>query len=309
MNHESETAGAKYGISPKRVAKLLARHRVEDGHSFRLKDHDPGDTGDQKLDKEEEHALLVGGVEALSEHQERLYAQDQWALLCVLQAMDAAGKDGTIKHVMSGVNPQGVEVTSFKAPGPEALEHDFLWRSNCALPERGRIGIFNRSYYEEVLVVRVHPNILDKQRLPKHLVTKHIWKQRLEAIATYERYLTLQGTHIVKFFLHLSKDEQKRRFLSRLDETEKNWKFSVNDLAERAYWDDYQLAYEDAIRATATSDAPWYVVPADNKWYSHLIVVAAMNHALRELNLEYPKVSDEQRAALNAARAKLEADG
>ncbi len=309
MKHEPETAVAKYDISPKRVAKLLARHRVEDGRAFRLRDHDPGDTGGQKIGKDEAHALLVGGVEALSEHQEKLYAQDQLALLCVLQAMDAAGKDGTIKHVMSGVNPQGVEVTSFKAPGPEALEHDFLWRSNRALPERGRIGIFNRSYYEEVLVVRIHPEFLDKQRLPKYLVTKHIWQERLEAIAAYERFLTRQGTVIVKFFLHLSKDEQKRRFLSRLDETEKNWKFSTNDLAERAYWDDYQLAYEEAIQATATPHAPWYVVPADNKWYSRLVVVAAMSHALRELNLEYPKVSDEQRAALDAARAKLEAEG
>jgi PPK2 family polyphosphate:nucleotide phosphotransferase len=309
MTHESETAMAKYDISPKRVAKLLARHRVEDGSQFRLKDHDPGDTGGQKIDKDEAHALLVGGVEALSELQEKLYAQGQWALLCVLQAMDAAGKDGTIKHVMSGVNPQGVEVTSFKAPGPEALEHDFLWRSNRALPGRGRIGIFNRSYYEEVLVVRVHPEILGKQRLPKDLVTKHIWKERLEALAAYERFLTRQGTVIVKFFLHLSKDEQKRRFLSRLEETEKNWKFSINDLAERAYWDDYQLAYEEAIQTTATPQAPWYVVPADNKWYSRLVVVAAMCHELRALDLEYPKVTDEQRAALDAARVKLEAEG
>jgi len=251
---------------------IIDLFRLKPGKKVRLKDHDTGWAQTKELKelgkdvvKERAREILDKNLEDLAEAQELLYADDRYAILIVLQAMDAAGKDGTIKHVMSGVNPQGVEVTSFKAPGREALEHDFLWRSNCALPERGRIGIFNRSYYEEVLVVRVHPEILDKQHLPKLLVTKHIWKQRLEAIATYERYLTLQGTRIVKFFLHLSKDEQKRRFLSRLDETEKNWKFSVNDLAERAYWDDYQLAYEDAIRATATSDAPWYVVPADNK--------------------------------------------
>jgi PPK2 family polyphosphate:nucleotide phosphotransferase len=309
QKHEPETVAAKYDISPKRVAKLLARHRVEDSSGFRLKDHNPGDTGGYMMDKDEADALLAGGVENLSDHQEKLYAQEQWALLCIIQAMDAAGKDGTIKHVMSGLNPQGVEVTSFKAPGPEALEHDFLWRANHALPERGRIGIFNRSYYEEVLVVRVHQDILEKQRLPGKLITKHIWKERLGVIEAYERFLTRQGTVVVKFFLHLSKDEQKRRFLSRLDETEKNWKFSINDLAERAFWDDYQVAYEEAIQATATPHAPWYVVPADNKWYSRLVVVAAMNHALRALDLEFPKVTDDQRATLDAARAKLEADG
>jgi PPK2 family polyphosphate:nucleotide phosphotransferase len=308
LKHEPETVAAKYDISPKRIAKLLVRHRVEDGSGFRLKDHDPGDTGGYEMDKGEANALLAGGVENLSDHQEKLYAQDKWALLCIFQAMDAAGKDGTIKHVMSGVNPQGVEVTSFKAPGPEALEHDFLWRANRALPERGRIGIFNRSYYEEVLVVRVHQDILEKQRLPGELITKHIWKERLEAIEAYERFLTRQGTVVLKFFLHLSKEEQKRRFLSRLDETKKNWKFSINDLAERAYWGDYQEAYEEAIQATATANAPWYVVPADNKWYSRLVVVAAMNHALRALDLEFPKVTDDQRAALDAARAKLEAE-
>ncbi|MBS0561560.1 MAG: polyphosphate kinase 2 family protein [Proteobacteria bacterium] len=308
LKHEPEAVAAKYDISPKRVAKLLARHRVEEGKGFRLKDHDPGDTGGQSMDKDEAHALLMGGVEALSEHQEKLYAQDQWALLCVLQAMDAAGKDGTIKHVMSGVNPQGVQVTSFKAPGPEALDHDFLWRSNRALPERGRIGIFNRSYYEEVLVVRVHPEILHKQDLPKKLITKHIWKERLEAIAAYEQFLARQGIVILKFFLHLSKDEQKRRFLSRLDEKEKNWKFSVNDIKERAFWDAYQEAYEDAIRATAAPHAPWYVVPADNKWYSRLVVVAAMNHALRGLDLKFPEVTAEQHEALEAARKQLEAE-
>jgi PPK2 family polyphosphate:nucleotide phosphotransferase len=306
--HEAKEVAAKYNISAKHIEKLLARYRVENGHKFRMKDHDPGDTGGHLMSKDEAHALLIGGVERLSEMQERLYAQDQWALLCMFQAMDAAGKDGTIKHVMSGINPQGVQVSSFKAPGPEALEHDFLWRSNRALPERGRIGIFNRSYYEEVLVVRVHPEILQKQRLPKDLVTKHIWKERLESLAAYERFLTRQGTVVLKFFLHLSKDEQKRRFLSRLDEPDKNWKFSASDLAERGFWDDYQDAYEDTIRATAAPHAPWYVVPADNKWFTRLIVVAAMFDALRKLHLKYPTVSPEARGALEAARVKLESE-
>jgi len=306
--HAPQPGAPPFDISPKRVAKLIARHRVEDGKGFRLKDHDPGDTGGQKMHRDEAEALLAAGVAALSDFQEKLYAQDQWALLCVLQAMDAAGKDGTIKHVMSGVNPQGVTVTSFKAPGPEALDHDFLWRANRALPERGRIGIFNRSYYEEVLVVRVHPEILHRQDLPKELITKHIWKERLESIAAYEEFLGRQGIVVLKFFLHLSKDEQKRRFLGRLDEKEKNWKFSISDIKERAFWDDYQEAFEEAIRATAAPHAPWYVVPADNKWYSRLVVVAAMNHALRGLDLDFPELDDAQRAALDAARKQLEAE-
>jgi PPK2 family polyphosphate:nucleotide phosphotransferase len=308
LKHEPKEVAAKYNISAKHIEKLLARYRVEDGHKFRLKDHDPADTGGHLMSKDEAHALLAGGVERLSEQQERLYAQDQWSLLCMFQAMDAAGKDGTIKHVMSGINPQGVQVTSFKAPGPEALEHDFLWRSNRALPERGRIGIFNRSYYEEVLVVRVHPEILQKQRLPKPLVGKHIWAERLESIAAYERFLTRQGTVVLKFFLHLSKEEQKRRFLSRLDEPEKNWKFSAADLAERGFWDDYQDAYEAAIQATAAPHAPWYVVPADNKWFTRLIVVAAIYKAMRDLELQFPTVSDTARGALQAARVKLETE-
>ncbi len=305
---ESAAVAAKHNISGKHVQKLLARYRVENGHKFRLKHHDPADTGGHAMSKDEAHALLLGGVDRLSEQQERLYAQDQWSVLCLFQAMDAAGKDGTIKHVMSGINPQGVQVTSFKAPGPEALVHDFLWRSNRALPERGRIGIFNRSYYEEVLVVRVHPDILQKQQLPKELVNKHIWNERLESIAAYERFLTRQGTVVLKFFLHLSKEEQKRRFLSRLDEPEKNWKFSASDLAERGFWDDYQDAYEAAIQATALPHAPWYVVPADNKWFTRLIVVAAINDALRKLKLEYPTVDDSARGALDAARVKLESE-
>jgi PPK2 family polyphosphate:nucleotide phosphotransferase len=306
--HDPDEVAAKYNLSVKKVQKLLARYRVTDGHKFRLKDHDPGDTGGHLLSKSESHALLTGAVEVLSEQQEKLYAQDQWSVLCIFQAMDAAGKDGTIKHVMSGVNPQGVVVTSFKSPGPEALAHDFLWRANRALPERGRIGIFNRSYYEEVLVVRVHPAILEKQKLPASLVTKHIWKERLESIAAYERFLTRQGTIVLKFFLHLSKDEQKRRFLSRLDEPEKNWKFSAADMAERGFWDDYQHAYEATIKGTASPYAPWYVVPADNKWFTRLVVVAAINHALRDLDLSFPKVSDQARDALAAARVKLESE-
>ncbi len=297
----------KHDLSPKAVRKLLARYRVEDGGKFRLRDHDPGDTGGHLIDKKDAAILLAHGVERLSQQQEKLYAQDEWAMLCLFQAMDAAGKDGTIKHVMSGVNPQGVQITSFKTPGPEALAHDFLWRANAALPARGRIGIFNRSYYEEVLVVRVHPGVLKAQRLPAEVQSRHFWKQRLEAIAAHELYLARQGTVILKFFLNLSRDEQKRRFLSRLDEPEKNWKFSSADLAERSYWDDYQRYYEAAIGATASPNAPWYVVPADNKWFTRLIVVAAMNEALGRLDLNFPQVSPEERERLAAARVELEA--
>jgi PPK2 family polyphosphate:nucleotide phosphotransferase len=226
----------------------------------------------------------------------------------VLQAMDAAGKDGTIKHVMSGVNPQGVHITSFKAPGPEQLTHDFMWRSNPALPGRGMIGIFNRSYYEEVLVVRVHPELLKPQRLPQAVMTRHFWRDRLDAIAAHERYLAQQGIVVLKFFLHLSKEEQKRRLLSRLDEAEKNWKFDAGDLAERSRWDDYQRFYEETIIATAAPHAPWYVVPADNKWFTRLVVVAAMNEALSGLHLKFPEVSDETRERLAHARAALEVE-
>jgi PPK2 family polyphosphate:nucleotide phosphotransferase len=237
-----------------------------------------------------------------------LYAQDRWSLLLIFQAMDAAGKDGTIKHVMSGVNPQGVQVYSFKAPSAEELDHDFLWRSMRCLPERGRIGIFNRSYYEEVLVARVHREVLARQKLAPELVTKRIWQERYEDIHSFERYLTRNGTVIRKFFLHVSKGEQKKRFTARLDEPEKNWKFSANDVIERRYWKDYQRAYEDAIRATATPEAPWYVVPADNKWFTRLVVAAAIVDALAELDLHYPKVTAAQRKALAAARRELEAE-
>jgi PPK2 family polyphosphate:nucleotide phosphotransferase len=297
---------AKHDLSPKNTRKLLKRYRIEDGSKFRLKDYDPADTGGHIFGKDEAAAILSFGVGQLTEHQEKLYAQDSWALLCLFQAMDAAGKDGTIKHVTSGVNPQGVDVTSFKAPGPDALDHDFFWRANQALPARGKIGIFNRSYYEEVLVVRVHPELLQKQTLPPSRITKHIWKERFEAIAAYEKYLDQQGTVVLKFFLHLSKEEQKRRFLSRLDHPEKNWKFSSADLAERTHWDDYQNAYEDMIRNTATPNTPWYVVPADHKWFSRLVVVAAMNEKLHSLDLHYPVVDPAEKARLAEARTKLD---
>ena len=298
----------KHGFSSKNVRKLLKRYRVEDGRKFRLSDYDPGDTAGHLIDKKDADALLALGVRRLSDQQEKLYAQDEWAMLCVLQAIDAAGKDGTIKHVMSGVNPQGVQITSFKAPGPEALDHDFLWRANQALPARGMIGIFNRSYYEDVLVVRVHPELLKAQHLPTEVLSKHIWKERLEAIAAHELYLARQGIVILKFFLNLSKDEQKRRFLSRLDELEKNWKFNSGDLTERGHWNEYHEYYEETIRATAAPHAPWYIVPADNKWLTRLIVVAAMHDALSRLDLKFPEVDPEERRRMNKARKKLEAE-
>ena len=247
------------------------------------------------------------GVEALAELQDKLYAQDRWAVLLIFQAMDAAGKDGAIKHVMSGVNPQGCQVYSFKAPSAEDLDHDYLWRCMKCLPERGRIGIFNRSYYEETLVVRVHPEFLEKQKLPPELVTKDIWKERFEDIRSFERYLTRNGVVIRKFFLHVSKKEQKKRFLERLENPEKNWKFSANDVKERGFWDDYMEAYEDMIRNTATKEAPWYVVPADNKWFTRVVVAAAVIDALDSLDLQYPKV--EQGEAEGARGGQARADG
>jgi PPK2 family polyphosphate:nucleotide phosphotransferase len=295
-------------MTPKDLRKALRRIRITDGRKFRLRDHDPADTAGFTLSHETVAALLAADVARLSDLQELLYAQQSWSLLCVFQAMDAAGKDGTIKHVMSGVNPQGVQVTAFKAPGSEELAHDFLWRASRALPARGHIGIFNRSHYEEVLVVRVHPENLERQHLPKDLVGRRLWEQRLEAIATFERYLTRQGTVVLKFFLNVSKDEQKRRFLDRLEEKEKNWKFSASDLSERAFWDDYQRAYQDAIAATATPHAPWYVVPADHKWFTRLIVVGAMIEALDELDLTTPALSSDEEASLRAARLKLDSE-
>jgi PPK2 family polyphosphate:nucleotide phosphotransferase len=295
--------------------RLVEPYRVTRGAGFHLKSIDPGDTGlfahdehGDAVDKQRAKQMLGRGVDWLAEQQEVLYAQDRWSVLLVFQAMDAAGKDGTIKHVMSGVNPQGCRVTSFKQPSAEELDHDFLWRSWRALPARGEIGIFNRSYYEEVLVVKVHPEILASQKLPPECVGDELWARRYRDIANFERYLADNGTVVLKFFLHVSKDEQKRRFLKRLDEPEKNWKFSAGDVAERRHWDEYQRAYEDAIRATAAEHAPWYVVPADNKWFTRLVVAGAVVQALGQLQLEYPRLGEEARRRLAAARAELEGE-
>ncbi|MEI7713895.1 MAG: polyphosphate kinase 2 family protein [Rhodospirillales bacterium] len=304
MNETDETAPVEH-LSDGRMRKLLDRYRVAKGKGFKLKDYDPTDTAGHLVHKHDAAAVLNGGVEHLSRLQEKLYAQDRWSLLVVFQAMDAAGKDGTIKHVMSGVNPQGVQVTSFKAPSAEELRHDFLWRAVRALPERGKIGIFNRSYYEDTLVVRVHPSLLNQQRLPPELVGKNIWDKRLNAIAGFERFLADQGTVVLKFFLHISKEEQKRRFMERLDDKNKNWKFSASDLTERNYWDEYQDIYEKTIAATATSHAPWFVVPADNKWFTRLVVVAAIVDALERLDLAPPPLSLAEAGAIAAARAQL----
>jgi PPK2 family polyphosphate:nucleotide phosphotransferase len=284
--------------------KLAKAYRVEKGKHFRLKDFDPADTGHWRSKEHAQEALLEG-VARTVELQDMLYAQDNWAVLLIFQGMDAAGKDGVISHVMSGVNPQGCQVYSFKVPTETELQHDFLWRTTCSLPERGHIGIFNRSYYEEVLVVRVHPEILKSQKTPPSLVTKKIWDERFEDIRGLERHMTRSGTVIRKFFLNLSKKEQKRRFLERLEEPEKNWKFSAADIRERKYWDDYQDAYEDMIRNTATEDAPWYVVPADNKWFTRLVVSMALVETLESLDLSYPKVDPEKRKELEAAKKIL----
>jgi len=289
----------------KKARELAKPFRVTDD-SFSLKDIDPGDTLDlTSEDKPRAKEALATGIEALAELQDMLYAQDNWAVLLIFQAMDAAGKDGAIKHVMSGVNPQGCQVFSFKAPTSEDLDHDYLWRCMRCLPERGRIGIFNRSYYEETLVVRVHREFLEKQKLPPVLVTKDIWQERFQDIRRCERYLTRNGIAIRKFFLHVSKKEQKKRFLERIEEPEKNWKFSANDAKERAYWDDYMKAYEDMIRNTATKAAPWYVVPADNKWFTRAVVAAAVIDALASLDLTYPKVGAAKLKELAAAKRTL----
>jgi PPK2 family polyphosphate:nucleotide phosphotransferase len=281
-------------------------YRVTEGKKFRLKDVDPKDTGELTSEgKSRAKEALQSGIQALVELQDVLYAQDRWAVLLIFQAMDAAGKDGAIKHVMSGINPQGCQVTSFKSPSSEDLDHDYLWRCDKALPERGRIGIFNRSYYEETLVVRVHPQFLAGQKLPRECVTKEIWKERFEDICSFERYLTRNGTIVRKFFLHVSKEEQKKRFLERLDNPDKNWKFSANDAKERGFWDKYMEAYEDTIRETATGDAPWYVVPADHKWFTRVIVAAAVIDALASLDLHYPDVSPAKKQELFAAREAL----
>jgi PPK2 family polyphosphate:nucleotide phosphotransferase len=286
------------------ASKLAKPYRVSDGVKFRLKDFDPQDTGEFKS-KEEAKGLLEKSVAHIEELQDKLYAQDRWCLLLIFQAMDAAGKDGAIKHVMSGINPQGCQVYSFKAPSNEELDHDYLWRTTKNLPERGRIGIFNRSYYEEVLVVRVHPDVLEHEKVPAELRSKDIWKERFQDICSFERYLSRNGTVIRKFFLNVSKKEQKRRFLARLEEPEKNWKFSPEDVREREHWDDYMQAYEDMIRNTATKHTPWYVVPADNKWFTRLVVAAAIVETLDGLKLSYPEVDPQKRKELQAARKAL----
>jgi PPK2 family polyphosphate:nucleotide phosphotransferase len=290
----------------RRARKLSRPYCVQNGAKFRLSDFDPNDTGEFTVeDKAGAVEVLRLGVETLAEMQNRLYAHNRWSLLLIFQAMDAAGKDSAIKHVMSGVNPQGVQVASFKAPSAEELDHDFLWRCQRHLPERGRIGIFNRSYYEEVLVVRVHPGLLEHQKLPEGLRAKDVWTQRYRDIRHYESYLAGNGTVVRKLFLHVSRKEQKKRFLQRLDDPSKNWKFSSADVTERAYWDDYMQAYEDAIRATATADAPWYVIPADNKWFTRIVVISMIIDALASLDLEYPSVTKEQLKDFAAAKKAL----
>jgi len=287
----------------------LGQYRVDAGRSFRLRDHDPADTGWFTSDnRSAAKELLQIGVGRLAELQDKLFAQDRWALLLIFQAMDAAGKDGVIRHVFSGLNPQGCQTFSFGVPSEEELDHDYLWRCARRLPERGRIGIFNRSYYEEVLIVRVHQAILASQKIPPDLVTRNIWQQRFEDIRNHERYLTRNGIVIRKFFLNISKQEQKQRFLARLDEPEKNWKFSINDLRQRQFWRQYQRAYEEMIRNTSTSYAPWFVIPADHKWYTRLAVAVAVADALSGLNLRYPQISGAKRAALRKARAELLAE-
>ncbi|MET0154442.1 MAG: polyphosphate kinase 2 family protein [Candidatus Binatia bacterium] len=290
----------------RRSGELAKPFRITDGKRFRLDDIDPGDTLEfRSEDKPRAKEALGMGIEALAELQEMLYAQDRWAVLLVFQAMDAAGKDGTIKHVMSGVNPQGCEVYSFKAPSDEELDHDYLWRSMKSLPRRGHIGIFNRSYYEETLVVRIHRELLAKQKLPPEVFGKDIWDERYEDICNFERYLTRNGVVVRKFFLHVSKKEQKKRFLERLENPEKNWKFSISDINEREFWNDYMKAYEDAIRNTATKDAPWYVVPADNKWFTRVVVAAAIVDTLGSLGLGYPEIDKSRRKELEAAKRAL----
>ncbi|MGH7131890.1 MAG: polyphosphate kinase 2 family protein [Phycisphaerales bacterium] len=288
----------------KTLEDFIAPWRVTDGRKFRLKDYDPGSTKGF-TDKDAAGPLLANGIQMLAEQQEKLYAQDRWALLLIFQAMDAAGKDGTIKHVMSGINPQGVQVYSFKAPSTQELDHDFMWRTTMCTPERGRIGIFNRSYYEEVLVVKVHPEYLARQRLPDECTGKKIWEHRYEDINAYEKYLSRNGVVIRKFFLNVSRDEQRKRFLSRLEDPHKNWKFSTADLAERAHWDHYMDAYQEMIRSTSTEHAPWYVVPADSKWYTRLVVGSVVLDTLRSLKLDFPKVDAAKRKELAAIRDQV----
>lgn len=291
--------------SQKIARRVFERYRVDGGKKFRLDEYDPADTAGLEMEGKEAKEMLREGVEMLADLQARLYAQDRRGVLLIFQAMDAAGKDGTIKHVMSGVNPQGVQVFSFKQPSEEELDHDYFWRCTKRLPERGRIGIFNRSYYEEVLIVRVHPEILAAQRIPEELVGKKIWKERFEDINGFERHLARQGYLILKFFLNVSRKEQKKRFLARLDEPDKHWKFSLTDVRERAFWKDYMNAYEEMIAATATEHAPWHVVPADNKWFTRLAVAATIVRALERLDLRYPEIDEKKRRELAEARRAL----
>jgi PPK2 family polyphosphate:nucleotide phosphotransferase len=288
----------------KEAARIASKYCITDGKKFRLKDFDPGDTDSVKSKKTAE-SMVEHSSAMLAEMQERLYAQDVWALLVIFQGMDAAGKDGAIKHVMSGINPQGCDVYSFKAPTNEELEHDFLWREHKVVPGRGKIGIFNRSYYEEVLVVRVHPHLLKAEKLPDELITKNVWKERYEDINAFEQFLTRNGVVIRKFFLHISKKEQKKRFLARLDDSKKNWKFSMDDIKERKFWNDYQKAYEEMVQNTATKRAPWYVIPADNKWYGRLVVASAIIEALDGLDLAFPDVDKEKKKELASIRQAL----
>ena len=288
--------------------EIVRKFRVTDGDAFRLKQFDPGETCGLDIEKDEAKQLLQAGVKRLRELQERLYARKQWSVLIVLQAMDTAGKDGAIEHVMSGVNPQGCTVHSFKQPSADELAHDFLWRAGCRLPARGHIGVFNRSYYEETLVVRVHENLLRAEGLPQQLVDKDIWKKRFKSIREFEKHLTRNGVVILKFFLNVSKDEQRRRLLARIDEPDKNWKFSAADMAERRYWDDYQDAYQQMIAHTATRKAPWHVAPADNKWFTRIVVAATIIDALGKLDLDFPEVDDAARQAMAKARAQLLAE-
>ena len=289
--------------------KFAAPYRVTAGKRFRLENFDPGDTGSlQREDKPRAKEALQRGIDAMRELQDKLYAQNRWGVLLIFQAMDAAGKDGAIKHVMSGVNPQGCQVAAFKAPSNEDLDHDFLWRCNKQLPERGRIGIFNRSYYEEVLVVRVHEDLLARQRLPATRLSRNVWKERFEDIRAYERYLDRNGILVRKIFLNVSRAEQKKRFLERIDLPEKNWKFESADVRERGLWKEYMAAYEEAIRATATPESPWFVVPADNKWFTRVAVAAVVIDALASLDLRYPEVDDAKRKELAAVRRMLMAE-
>ena len=297
----------KHGKQIKEASRIVEKFCITKGEKFRLKDYDPADTNGVKS-KEHAETILERRVGLLSDMQEKLYAQDRWALLLIFQAMDAAGKDGAIKHVMSGVNPQGCDVFSFKSPSSEELNHEYLWRTHKYVPERGKIGIFNRSYYEEVLVVRVHPVFLQAERLPDELMTKRIWEERYEDINAFERYLTRNGVVVRKFFLHVSKEEQKKRFLERLGDSKKNWKFSMADIKERAFWKDYQKAYEEMIQHTATKHAPWYVIPADNKWFTRLAVASAIIETLDGLNLFFPDADKTKKKELEAVRASLLAE-